>query len=457
MSIAYSPKINKTIKQQKNMLEMLAWMSCTPLVVGFFLNKGFQVFDVTQLIDDLGRLTGLLAINVMLIQVILVSRIELLDALYGQDTLVAVHKKLNKPAYYLLSIHFAALLWAYSVKDNVSVLAEYDKMWDWQDTQWAIISFIIISVIVVVSGSAIRKILPYEVWYVIHLTIYVALIISIPHVFSTGTDMQDFWTKMYMISLYIITVSGLLVYRFLLPLYRSFRHNLVVSNVVRESDNSVSIYMTGRNLDKLPHLAGQFFMWRFMSRHLFFNAHPYSLSAAPDGKTLRITVADLGNGSHKLQRVEKGTRVWFEGPYGIFTEERRTKDRVTMIASGVGITPIRALTEAIDFGRGDLTIIYRGQRETKMPFLNELETLAEEKGINLIYSVGKRARSTSWLAHETAPSPMTDLQAILNLVPDIADNDVYVCGPVAWTHTVLRTLHKADVPDSQIHAEEFAW
>ncbi len=70
-------------------------------------------------------------------------------------------------------------------------------------------------------------------------------------------------------------------------------------------------------------------------------------------------------------------------------------------------------------------------------------------------SAGARATATSWLPAGYAPVP--DEQVLRHLVPDIADHDVYVCGPDAWTEAVLDTARRAGVADDRVHAERFAW
>ena len=52
--------------------------------------------------------------------------------------------------------------------------------------------------------------------------------------------------------------------------------------------------------------AGQFFNFRFMSGTGWMRAHPYSLSAAPDGRSLRITVKVVGDGSAALRLLRPG-------------------------------------------------------------------------------------------------------------------------------------------------------
>jgi len=54
-------------------------------------------------------------------------------------------------------------------------------------------------------------------------------------------------------------------------------------------------------------------------------------------------------------------------------------------------------------------------------------------------------------------SGRTDLDRLKELVPDVAESDVYICGPTTWTHSVEKTMKAAGVDARQIHAEEFAW
>ena len=98
--------------------------------------------------------------------------------------------------------------------------------------------------------------------------------------------------------------------------------------------------------------AGQFLNWRFLTGRGWTRAHPYSLSAAPDGRSLRITVKALGDGSALVRALRPGTRVLVEGPYGRLTERARTRAKVAFIGAGVGITPLRALAEALRLRAG---------------------------------------------------------------------------------------------------------
>lgn len=135
---------------------------------------------------------------------------------------------------------------------------------------------------------------------------------------------------------------------------------------------------------------------------------------------------------------------------GVYVHSER---RVALIGAGVGIAPLRALAEGLDYNPGDAVLLHRF---TDRPlFEHELLTLARERGLELLWLPGSRRSPDSWLGKGSGL--VDDLSALTFWVPDIADRDVYVCGPVAWTDTVRRVTEAAGVPPEQFHVESFRW
>jgi ferredoxin-NADP reductase len=196
----------------------------------------------------------------------------------------------------------------------------------------------------------------------------------------------------------------------------------------------------------MPARAGQFFVWRFLSHGRWWQANPFSLSAAPDGRSLRLTVKAVGAGSAGLRHVPVGTRVFAEGPYGAFTALHRAADATLLIAGGVGITPIRALLEELD---GPIVVLYRVPTTADAVLLAELVALARMRDARLHVLTGRTGAGTP----PNTPFAPANLRA---LVPDITARDVYVCGPPAMTDAVLRSLATLRVPRRQVHAERFS-
>ena len=161
-----------------------------------------------------------------------------------------------------------------------------------------------------------------------------------------------------------------------------------------------SVRMEGRHLDRLPVRAGQYLNWRFVSPRLLATAHPWSISSAPDGRHLRITVRELGDHSSRLAHLRPGTRVLFEGPYGAFTARQRVRRRVLLLAAGIGVTPVRSILEELvrhgHAGPGDVTVVYRANDESQLALRDELEHLTAVGGHRLLLLVGPPVAG-SWL------------------------------------------------------------
>ena len=144
-----------------------------------------------------------------------------------------------------------------------------------------------------------------------------------------------------------------------------------------------------------------------------------------------------------------------EGPYGVFTEERRTKEKVVLIASGIGIPPVRALAESMAARPGDITIIYRVRSDEDAALLEEVRVIARRRGFQLHVLTGPRGKDGSWMNHATDGLP--DQARLTVMAPWVSDSDVYVCGPEAWTKIVKKSVIRAGTPEENIHAEEYSW
>jgi ferredoxin-NADP reductase len=304
---------------------------------------------------------------------------------------------------------------------------------------------VLLVVVGVASARAARRRLSYETWHALHLLTYLAIALTFTHQLA-GPDMtghrvlQVAWAL-----LYAHTFALLLRHRVLTPLRQAARHRLRVAAVVPEAPGVVSILVEGQHLEELRAEAGQFFRWRFLTPDTWLTAHPFSLSAAPTGDVLRLTVKTLGAGSASLQDVAVGTWVVAEGPYGAMTAARRTQRDVLLIAGGVGITPMRALFETLPLAPGqDLALLYRARSAEDVIFGPELEEIALRRGARLRYLLGKDPDCLS------APS-------LLALVPDLAERDVYLCASPRMADAVRGALHEAGLPAEHLHEERFAF
>lgn len=243
------------------------------------------------------------------------------------------------------------------------------------------------------------------------------------------------------------------MFRFIVPAVLSWRRSLKVTDVRPAGPDAVSITMTGSGVHRLGAAAGQFFEFRFLGKGLWWHAHPFSLSAAPTGSTLRITVRNLGDGTSRLQQVGPGTRVMVEGPYGLFSDHTRsTTDGLVLAGAGIGIAPIRALLEETAAVPGATTVILRASRPEELYLVDEVEALCRAKGAELVLAVGHRGDGApAWLPGTWEGSTLA------GLAPQVARADVYACGPEAWTQAFVTDAVAAGAAPTRIHQEKFSW
>ena len=278
-----------------------------------------------------------------------------------------------------------------------------------------------------------RRHLKYETWHLIHLSAYLVIVLSFGHVLAVGTDFSDDpLARGYWMALYVVVAALVLLFRVGHPVLLDRRHRLKVLRVVPEAAGVASVYVTGTDLRNFRARPGQFFMWRFLAPQRWWMAHPFSLSAAPNGEYLRITVKEVGDGTRDIQLLRPGTRVAVEGPYGVFTTLHRRQKKVLLVAGGIGITPIRALLEDLPQGKGGVVLLYRARSWDEVLFRDELEELVTARQGELRYLIGSRRGGTTDLPEEPFSA-----RTLRQMVPDVAQRDVFVCGSAA----MMRELH----------------
>jgi len=119
------------------------------------------------------------------------------------------------------------------------------------------------------------------------------------------------------------------------------------------------------------------------------------------------------------------------------------------------VVPLSRLSErtSSDFSPGVASLSPRAQpsRDGRLArldvvFRDELAAIARMRDARLRIVTGHRA--------ELNYDPLSASALTWN-IPDLADHDVYVCGPAGMTTAVVAALRAARVPRRQIHHESF--
>ncbi|HKE98065.1 MAG TPA: ferredoxin reductase family protein [Actinomycetes bacterium] len=408
-----------------------------------------RIHTISEALIAAGRVTGLLGAYLLLIQVALMARIPWLERRIGADWLALAHRWLGTYLIAMLAMHALLLVAGLALLDHVAVPVEaVTVVLSYPGVLMATVALVLLAGVGALSARAVRRRLRYETWHFTHMYAYLAVALGFAHQLAVGADLQLQAARTGWTAAHLVVLACVLNYRVARPVLLARRHRLRVQEIVQEADGVVSIYVSGRKLERLRAQAGQFFRWRFLTPDAWWQAHPFSLSAAPTSRTLRLTIKAVGDHTRTLQRLRPGVRVIAEGPYGALTGVQRTRRRVLLIAGGIGITPMRALLEGLPGAPGDISLVFRGNPAGARVFARELEALATRRGVLVHYVLGPRAKCCP--RHDPLSA-----RRLSQLVPDVARRDVYVCGSPGMMATARRALRQAGVPRRRIHAERF--
>jgi ferredoxin-NADP reductase len=399
-----------------------------------------------------GRAAGLLAAYGSLVQVLLRARVPVLERGLGARTIGIWHGLGGVAVLTLASTHACLIVAGYALASGTG---SYRQLWTlltgYPGVLMAAVALLLLLGVGVTTFRWVRRRLRYQSWHFLHLYGYLVVLLAFSHQVANGQDFRHREAaRAAWIALYLLVAGLLLWYRMLRPIWVAARHRLTVSRVVAQAPGVVSVHITGRRLDRLPVVAGQYFRWRFLTRGLWWTANPYSLSEAPAGDRFRITIKAVGPQSRLVGQLRAGTRVVAEGPGGGLIARRpgtdgRTRRGALLIAGGIGITPLRALFESLPCRPGELTLLYRTHSAASTVFSEELDRLAADLGHRVVYLIGPREQLAD----------LFDPASLRRLAPDLSTCDVYLCGPPGMAGAVRRGLVRAGVKRRRIRTESF--
>jgi predicted ferric reductase len=393
------------------------------------------------------HLSGLLAGYGVLVMLLLMARVPAIEHGVGADRLARWHALGGRYVLSLCLGHALLALCGYAAHAGTDVLTAGVHLMGYPAVAAATAGTVLLLFVGVASARRIRHRVGHDAWRGAHLFAYLGAALAFAHQLA-GPDIASSALTVWLWAMMYAAVAVLLVwYRIVVPVRQALRHSLRVVDVRAEAPGVVSVVMRGTDLDLLQAEAGQFFRWRFLAPRLWRTALPFSLSAPVRDDTLRITVKALGDHTRRIQRLRPGPRVLATGPFGAMTAHRRTRRKALLLAGGVGITPMRALFESLPGGPGDVTLLYRASHAGQLVLREELERIADTRQAGLHYLLGP----------SDGPFDPLAPQALRDLVPDIAEHDVYLCGPPGMAEAATTALIRSGVPESRIHTERFTF
>jgi predicted ferric reductase len=438
----------------------------------WFETSGSQLLHSdTDIYLGLGRLSGLLLVDVILLQVMLMGRARWLESVFGLDKLATVHRFAGKWITILLLAHPILLTLAYQ---NFTGAGFLSQLWDFQvsfeDVWHASIGFAFFLFVIVYSILMSRRKWDFERWYWAHLSVYAAIILAFGHQTAVGGDFlgsspifnnipELTWFTLYWYIVHAFVFGNLVWYRICRPLWNYYLHGFTVSTIKNETPDVWSLYITGKNIQNFSYTPGQFVIIRFLAKGYYWQAHPFSLSCYPNTEHIRLSIKASGDFTKTIGRLPIGTKAYIEGPYGTLTAKKSQTNKVLMIAGGIGITPFRGIIEDLGKAGKDIHLIYGNKTEADIALRTELEELAQKYNINIHHVLSNvEANSLQLTANsfESFSSGFVTPELIQQLVSDVASREAFLCGPPPMMDALVKTLTGLGIKKNNIYFEKFA-
>ncbi len=396
---------------------------------------------------SLAQLTGIAASFAGLAGLTLAGRPLAIERRYGLDRVFIWHRILGETMAVLVGVHVVTSVFAWGL-DLGFPSAIVDLTGRDSYMALAFVGALIIGVVTVSSLRSIRRQMSYETWYFIHLLAYAGFVISFSHEIVWGELFaNDAFSRWLWIALHV-GVGVMLIRgrwgRFLVAALNP----LHIAETRKLNDNTTELRLAGGGLHKMIGDAGQFVIVRPLAKGLWWQAHPFSLSAAPTTDGLRISVKALGDASASIGRLPRGTRMVVEGPFGACTPQTIDDRKVLFIVGGIGVAPVKAMLERLD-RRHQPIVLYRASRHDDLVYANELRGMARELGGELMTLVGP----TATLA---VKDPFSG-KVLRKAIPDLTERVAVLCGPERLLWAGRAGLREAGVASEDIHFEQPWW
>ncbi len=419
-------------------------------VATFWWSYSGQLLSSNPLLA-LGRLSGLFLAFAALFQVFLMSRASWVERYFGFDRMAGLHRVSGYSMSALLLAHPILLALGYGKFTDKGFWPQiFTFINSFEDVFIAVIGFLLFLAVIFLSISIVRRKMAYETWYLTHIFVYVAIALSFPHQAAVGADLGRSAFLIYWYALYVFVFGNLLIFRFGLPVYNFFKHRFAVKLVDAEAEGIFSIYIGGKDIKKFKFKGGQFLKLRFLAKKIWKEEHPFSISARPNGEYVRITIKALGDFTSAVRNIESGTPVLIGGPYGLFTADANRKDKIILIAGGIGITPILPLLSEFAEKGKNIILFYGNRKEAEVAFKKDIDILAEKYSFVAHYVMSD---DSSWAGERGR----IDLALIKRLAPDFLEREIYICGPELMRKSLESGLLAAGIKKEDLHREDFSY
>ncbi len=391
-----------------------------------------------------GAATGWLAFALLAAEFGLVTRVRAAAAAFGSDALLLFHRAMAFVALALIAAHVVALA---PRLPNPLAASPVER--------WGAVALWALAALTVLSLWRRQLRCAYELWLVTHrLLAAVVMAASLAHLWPLLA--RDPLLRGWVAGGYTVLALGALAWqRLVRPALLARQAWEVIEN--RDDGGSTrTLVLRAVEHAGMRFSPGQFVWLHTRRRGLFAQEHPISIASSAEldgGRTLELSIKALGDWSRDfVPQIAPGERVRLDGPFGAFTSDGQSAERLVLVAGGIGITPMRSILLTMR-DRGDrrpVTLFYAANRRARAVFASELEALRAELALELVFVF-------------EAPEPGEECECGLlsadvlrrHLPQDLRFTQFFVCGPAPMMDAMERIAAELGLASRQLHTERF--
>ena len=291
---------------------------------------------------------------------------------------------------------------------------------------------------ILAAASAIRWI-PTRWWRQTHKLMVLPLAIAGWHQFTSTKPFANdsFWGRWSQAIILIGLTAWLIRVVVRDTLGRGIRHR--VTRLTR-TPSTLTVELEPIGGRRMRHRSGQFAFVRADSLGLG-EPHPFTVASHPDENIVRLGISNLGDWTGRLiDRVEPGTIMRLEGPYGGLDLGAGVDAPTMWVAGGVGITPFLAGIPALT--PGSPTTLIHCFRDGDDTVGRDLTRAAASAGLLTLHEF------------ESSSGHRFDADRLIELAGrDLSSHHVVLCGPNSLIADVRRAAEALGA--SRVHVDRF--
>lgn len=298
------------------------------------------------------------------------------------------------------------------------------------------------------------KIGKYNVQIFLHHVNVAAVVLIFVHVMLTYSAHDPLVAALYI--LYFGTAMGFYLYHKVIRRYFGGKR-FAVEQVVRESDTMTTLVLRPQSGIVFPYLPGQFGFLRVFQRGISGEEHPFSISSQPlDRERLSMTIKNLGDWTSAVRKIEAGSKVALDAPYGRFSPPLfGCRDGIVLIAGGVGITPMLSILRY--YAQADrnqkIVLLWGVSRKDEFIRLPELRQIQSSMQHFAFVPV---ANDPDFDGRKGYITQQVIGQTLAGLGYEKEKLQYFFCGPAPMWTSIRESLKSMGIKSRMIHAERFS-